>query len=101
MLFRFLQTSRVAARNARREGAGRQPTFRGGERGNVACARPRGTSASPTGVSIMARETCSHDSCTCPVEAGADYCSESCRTSHSAACECGHPDCQGVETATE
>ena len=43
------------------------------------------------------QNTCAHTPCTCVVEAGEKYCSESCRDAESdeveIACECGHATC--------
>jgi hypothetical protein len=42
---------------------------------------------------------CGHESCTCQVEQGQQYCSDDCRDHASEghegghACECGHPGC--------
>ena len=51
---------------------------------------------------IMANDkeanTCKHPTCSCPVEAGASYCSASCEGAKGTLqidCDCGHPACKG------
>lgn len=49
---------------------------------------------------------CGHEGCTCQVEQSGGFCSDHCRehagdTGHDAhACECGHPQCQAMESRT-
>jgi YihY family inner membrane protein len=50
---------------------------------------------------------CGHEGCTCQVEQSGGFCSDHCRehagdTGHGAhACECGHPQCQSMESKTD
>jgi hypothetical protein len=49
----------------------------------------------------MPAMTCAHAACSCPVEAGREFCSEACRQAgdrpvrKQSGCACGHQDCLG------
>lgn len=45
---------------------------------------------------------CEHSQCTCQVGAGEQFCSDYCRSASEALvdaplCECGHPECAGMD----